>query len=164
MTTTYLLTVNSAETRGRHGTGFPGPEENWKTKSVLLEHSRTPTKGFSKTWTSWFYISGLERQVILTSYRCSTQKADNSARGYDVRYKASARQYHLFPQLTSWTPHLFQTRGGSQVNLTQLLNYPKMFPGTPLLHRLRRKQVNASLIRRMVPWGGMVRLAPQNTT
>lgn len=152
--------MKSAETRGRRGSGFSGQDENWRTN----QYFQNTHKGIFQN------VHNLVSDLRAWKRSQSDHVSDAARRspraqlvGIHFRYKVTARQCYLSSRSPTWTPHLFQTRGGSQGNLTWLLNYPEMFPGTPLLHSLHRKHVKPSLNRRTGQWGVMMRIVPQNT-
>lgn len=109
-----------------------------------------------------FHNSRLVREVSVT--------ADSAYRtliaqllGVHFRDKMSV-QHYLSSKLTFLGTPLVPHKRSSQVNLTQLLNYPKMSLAHPSLSifKKKKKKMKASLLRKTIQWGDMGRrLAPK---
>ena len=83
-----MLILKSAETRGRSGKAFPVPDENQKTKLVLLKEH--PQRDFPKRAPPCFIIQGLKEKPGCLSADAAHRRLIAQLVSVHFRYKVFA--------------------------------------------------------------------------
>lgn len=119
-----MLIIKSAEARRRSEKGFPGQDENQETKLVLIEEH--PQRDFPKGVQPCFIIQGLKEKPVRLTTDAAHRMLIAQLVGVHFRGKVSACQHYLSLTRTFLGTPFVTDKRSSHVNLTQLLNYPKM--------------------------------------